>query len=114
MVVTMVMVTAYCYGRGMHTCPGKTGPSSPKSYAGGDSAALRHRLARKQGLQGLRFALGGAGQRAKNPVSVGVRGMARTQKVRTSVRTGLAGLHPGRTKSATEGVQDLEILTTRA
>ena len=40
MVVTVVMVTAYCYGRGMHTCPGKTGPSWPKANTGGASAAL--------------------------------------------------------------------------
>ncbi len=75
MVVTMVMVTAYCYGRGMHTCPGKTGPSWPKSNTGGDSAALRYRLARKQGLQGLRFALGGAGQRAECRVNADVCGI---------------------------------------
>ena len=94
MVVTMVMVTAYCYGRGMHTCPGKTGPSWPKSNTGGDSAAFRYRLPRKQGLQGLRFAPGDMDQRAESPVSVGARGVAGTQKVRTTVRTGFVGLHP--------------------
>lgn len=56
MVVTVVMVTAYCYGRGMHTCPGKTGPSWPKANTGGASAALRHRQGANRGLQGLRFA----------------------------------------------------------
>lgn len=79
MVVTVVMVTAYCYGRGMHTCPGKTGPSWPKANTGGASAALRHRPNRKQGLQGLRFALGGVGQQAESPVSVGVCGMERNR-----------------------------------
>lgn len=52
-----------------------TGPSWPKTNAGGDSAALRYRLARKQGLQGLRFALGGAGQRAECRVNADVCGI---------------------------------------
>ena len=55
---------------------------------------MRHRLARKQGLQGLRFAPGCVGQRAESPVIAGLCGMAATQKVRTLVRTGFAGLHP--------------------
>jgi len=54
------------------TAKGKTGPSWPKTNTGGDSAALRYRLARKQGLQGLRFALGGAGQRAECRVNADV------------------------------------------
>ena len=99
MVVTMVMVTAYCYGRGMHTCPGKTGPSCRKSNTGGDSAALRYRPTRKKGLQGLRFAPGGVGKRAESPVSAGLCGMAATWKVRTLVCTRFAGLHPGQTKN---------------
>ena len=57
------------------TAKGKTGPSWPKTNTGGDSAALRYRLARKQGLQGLRFALGGAGLRAECRVSAGVSGI---------------------------------------
>ena len=99
MVVTMVMVTSYCYGRRTYTCPSETGPSQPKTNAGGDSAAFRHRPTRKQGLQGLRFAPDGVGQRAECLVSAGVRGMAATQKVRTWVRTRFAGLHPGRAEN---------------
>lgn len=57
------------------TAKGKTGPSWPKTNTGGDSAALRYRLARKQGLQGLRFALGGAGQRAECRVNADVCGI---------------------------------------
>lgn len=72
MVVTMVMVTAYFYGRGTHTYPGKRGPSWRYSNTGGASAAFRYRPTRKQGLQGLRFAPGGAGRRAECPVSAGL------------------------------------------
>ena len=36
---------------------------------------MRYRLARKQGLQGLRFALGGAGQRAECRVNADVCGI---------------------------------------
>ena len=75
------------------TTTGKTGPSWRSSHTGGDSAALRHRPTRKQGLQGLRFAPGGVGQRAERRASAGVGGIVGTQKVRTSVRTGFAGLH---------------------
>ena len=57
------------------TATGKTGPSWRYSNTGGDSAALRYRLARKQGLQGLRFALGGAGQRAECRVNADVCGI---------------------------------------
>ena len=58
-----------------HRRPGKRGPSRPNRHAGGASAALRHRPTRKQGLQGLRFAPGGAGQRGECPVSVGLYGI---------------------------------------
>ena len=54
------------------SCGNLMGPSWPKRYAGGDSAVLRHRLARKQGLQGLRFAPGSVGNRAESPVSAGL------------------------------------------
>jgi len=47
------------------TATGKTGPSWRYSNTGGASAALSYRPTRKQGLQGLRFAPGSAGQRAK-------------------------------------------------
>ena len=94
MVVTMVMVSAYCYGPRVHTCPRRKGSFLAIFQYGGASAAFRYRPTRKQGLQGLRFAPGGAGQRAERPVSAGVYGMAATQKVRTWVRTGFAGLHP--------------------
>ena len=81
------------------TAKGKTGPSWPKTNTGGASAALRHRPTRKQGLQGLRFALGGVGQRAESPVSAGLCGIAATRNVRTLVRTRFAGLHPGQAKN---------------
>ena len=81
------------------TAKGKTGPSWPKTNTGGDSAALRYRLARKQGLQGLRFAPGGAGQWEECPMNAGLWGMAATQPVRTWVRTRFAGLHPGYAKN---------------
>lgn len=67
---------------------------------GGASAALRHRPIRKQGLQGLRFAPCCASQWAERHASAGVGGIEGTQKVRTSVRTGFAGLHPGARKTA--------------
>ncbi len=79
--------------------PGDRGPSGRYSNTGGASAASRYRLARKQGLQGLRFAPGSVGKRAESPVSAGLCGMAATRKVRTFVRTRLAGLHPGETKN---------------
>ena len=55
MVVTVVMVTAYCYGRGMHTCPGKTGPSWPKANTGArarrfDSVRVQTEVCRVCGL----------------------------------------------------------------
>ena len=80
--------------------PGERGPSWRYSYTGGDSAALRYRPTRKQGLQGLRFAPGGAGQRAECLASAGVGGIVGAQKVRTSVRNGFAGLHSRRAKTA--------------
>lgn len=102
------------------TAKGKTGPSWPKTNTGGDSAASRHRLARKQGLQGLRFTPGSVGKRAESPVSAGLCGMAATRKVRTFVRTRLAGLHPGQTKNgqgrklnAGEGLQPIRWLDCR-
>ena len=79
--------------------PGKRGPSWRYSNTEGASAASRHRLARKQGLQGLRFAPGSVGKRAESPVSARLCGMAATRKVRTLMRTWFAGLHPGQTKN---------------
>ena len=102
------------------SCGNLMGPSWPKRYAGGDSAVLRHRLARKQGLQGLRFAPGSVGKRAESPVSAGLCGMAATRKVRTLMRTWFAGLHPGQTKNgqdrklnAGEGLQAIRWLGCR-
>jgi hypothetical protein len=80
MVVTMVMVTAYCYGRDTHNASGEKGPSWRYSNTGGASAGVRHRPTRKQGLQGLRFALGGVGQWADSPVSAGLCGIERNWK----------------------------------
>jgi len=41
MIVMMVTIAIYCYGRRERGCPGKRGPSCPESHAGGASAALR-------------------------------------------------------------------------
>ncbi len=73
MVVTMVMVTApiVMAEERIHT-PGKRGPSWRYCNTGGASAGVRHRPTRKQGLQGLRFAPGGAGRRVDCPVSAGL------------------------------------------
>ena len=49
-------------------------------YGGGDSAASRYRLTRKQGLQGLRFAPGGKSQRAECRVNAGVCGIGQNTK----------------------------------
>ena len=95
MVVTVVMVTAIVMVGACTYAPGKRGPYWRYSNTEGASAASRHRLARKQGLQGLRFAPGSVGKRAESPVSARLCGMAATRKVRTFVRTRLAGLHPG-------------------
>ncbi len=99
MVVTMVMVTAYCYGRRTHTSPRRKGSFPAIFQYGGASAALRYRLARKQGLQGLRFAPDGAGRWVEFRISAGLCGIAVTQKVRTWVRTRFAGLHPVRAEN---------------
>ena len=99
MVVTVVMVTAIVMVGACTYAPGKRGPYWRYSNTEGASAASRHRLARKQGLQGLRFAPGSVGKRAESPVSARLCGMAATRKVRTFVRTRLAGLHPGETKN---------------
>ena len=72
MVVTMVMVSAYCYGPRTHTCPRQKGSFLAIFQYGGASAAFRYRPTRKQGLQGLRFAPGGTGRRAECPVSAGL------------------------------------------
>jgi heme/copper-type cytochrome/quinol oxidase subunit 2 len=40
-IVMMVTVALYCYGRRERACPGKRGPSWPKSNMGGASAAFR-------------------------------------------------------------------------
>ena len=56
MVVTVVMVTAIVMVGACTYAPGKRGPYWRYSNTEGASAASRHRLARKQGLQGLRFA----------------------------------------------------------
>ena len=80
MVVTMVMVSAYCYGPRTHTCPRRKGSFLAIFQYGGASAAFRYRLARKQDLQGLRFAPDGVGQRAESPASAGLCGMVSNGK----------------------------------
>jgi len=57
-VVMMVTITRIVMVAERGICPGERGPSWRYSNAGGDSAALRHRLSTKQGLQGLQFAPG--------------------------------------------------------
>lgn len=56
MIVMMVTISLYCYGRRERVCPGERGPSWRYSHAGGASAALRYRQGGNRGLQGLRFA----------------------------------------------------------
>ena len=62
------------------TATGKTGPSCRKSNTGGDSAALRYRLPRKQGLQGLRFAPHSMPRWVECRDSAGLRGMEKNGK----------------------------------
>ena len=47
--VTVVTVTAYCYGRRTNQAPGEMGPSWRYSNTGGASAVSRHRQAAKPG-----------------------------------------------------------------
>ena len=82
------------------TATGKTGPSWRYSNTGGDSAALRYRLARKQGLQGLRFALGGAGQRAECRVNADVCGIVGKEESANLGAYRVCRFAPGRTKTA--------------
>ena len=100
MVVTMVMVIAYCYGRGTPTCPRQKGSFLAIFQYGGaqaqEFATVRpeNKVCRVCGSHSAVW-----GERAESPVSAGLCGMSATRKVRTWVRTRFAGLHPGQTKN---------------
>ena len=96
MVVTVVMVTAYCYGRSTHICPRQKGSFLAIFQYGGRKRSISPPSGCKPRFAG--FAVR-TRQRRPAGVSAVVCGMAGTQMVRTSVRTGFAGLHPGQTKN---------------
>ena len=96
MVVMVVMVTAYCYGRSTHICPRQKGSFLAIFQYGGRKRSISPPSGCKPRFAG--FAVR-TRQRRPAGVSAVVCGMAGTQMVRTSVRTGFAGLHPGQTKN---------------
>lgn len=97
----MVMVSAYCYGPRTHTCPRQKGSFLAIFQYGGRERSISLPSDQKTRFAGFavrtrryRTASRMPGQRG--PVREGG-GMG---NVRTSVRTGFAGLYPDRTKTA--------------
>ena len=99
MVVMVVMVTAYCYGRSTHICPRQKGSFLAIFQYGGRKRSISPPSGCKPRFAG--FAVR-TRQRRPAGVSAVVCGMAGTQMVRTSVRTGFAGLHPESAKGYPE------------
>ena len=100
MVVTMVMVTAYCYGRGTHTYPGQKGSFLAIKQYGGRERSIAPPSDQKTRFAGFAVRTWQCGQAGRKPGQRGpVREGGGMGKVRTWVRTRFAGLHPGQTKN---------------
>lgn len=100
MVVTMVMVSVYCYGRRTHTCPRRKGSFRAIFQYGGRERSIAPPSDQKTRFAGFAVRTRRCGPAGRMPRQ---RGPAREGggmgKVRTWVRTRFAGLHPGQTKN---------------
>jgi hypothetical protein len=100
MVVTMLMVTAFCYGLRTHTCLRQKGSFLATKQYGGRERSFSPPSDQKIRFAGFAVRTRRCGQRAESPVSAGLCGIAATRNARTWVRTGFAGLHLVHTKTA--------------